>query len=550
MSYMFKTILYSTNKRRTNDPPAMTTAIDEAAVVHQSPPQQHNVEGGHLQQAADNLVSVPPVGMVVVSKPLSYANVADTDHAARLNIIPGGGAKGGNTNVSYDNNDDDDDDNLSLHTVSSESVDLPFQFNLQQAKRDDVKGGSIHNDATHNIIAYEPSSRSPSPPQAELSLRVSQVTAMSQLEVDSIENDYVGLDISAASSSRKATPPPPCDDSEQAWASEGPQGSTKDGVSKFEAFEQQDQQHNLDTLVNVGIRMQDEEVAATHGPAPTKAKTYSTAFKLGIAFTLILAAAAAGRLFPLQDGDVSSSFRQQSIDKVEGDAPHMTERTLVATTANWTVDSFAVVTPESSFGAFVGGGDEDPLVAAQKAIEVFIALWTTTTVHPSRSAADATTTSFQEEAHFHTRTASGWLVMVALAIMVVNLRAEAPSRLTPECCESDGAIHPSGADQDRPQNPRIKVEPTHWMTPINNHDDLDLSAYESMKVSELRRLLRARKCNADGTKDILVRRLVTVYQAELATLTVQQLRPKLRSRGCKQSGKKIDLIRRLIVVGL
>ena len=71
-----------------------------------------------------------------------------------------------------------------------------------------------------------------------------------------------------------------------------------------------------------------------------------------------------------------------------------------------------------------------------------------------------------------------------------------------------------------------------------------------MKVVELRQLLRTRKCNTEGTKEVLIGRLVLVYQAELATLTVQQLRRKLRSKGCLQGGKKIELIGRLVEAGL
>jgi hypothetical protein len=93
-----------------------------------------------------------------------------------------------------------------------------------------------------------------------------------------------------------------------------------------------------------------------------------------------------------------------------------------------------------------------------------------------------------------------------------------------------------------------KTEPTTWM--VDYYDDnLDLSAYESLKATELRRLLRERNCNATGTKEVMIRRLVTVKQAELSTLTVRQLRPKLRARGCVQSGTKADSVRRLVEAG-
>jgi hypothetical protein len=93
-----------------------------------------------------------------------------------------------------------------------------------------------------------------------------------------------------------------------------------------------------------------------------------------------------------------------------------------------------------------------------------------------------------------------------------------------------------------------KTEPTTWMVEYYG-TGLDLSAYESLPANELRRLLRQRGCNASGTKDTLIRRLVTVTQAELATLTVRQLRPKLRARGCNQSGTKVDIVRRLVEAG-
>jgi len=92
------------------------------------------------------------------------------------------------------------------------------------------------------------------------------------------------------------------------------------------------------------------------------------------------------------------------------------------------------------------------------------------------------------------------------------------------------------------------IEPTQWMVEFYNND-LDLSAYESLKATELRQLLRDRNCDTRGTRENLTRRLVTVYQAELATLTVKQLRSKLRGRGLNQTGLKVELVRRLIEAG-
>ncbi|KAG7340197.1 SAP domain containing protein [Nitzschia inconspicua] len=115
-----------------------------------------------------------------------------------------------------------------------------------------------------------------------------------------------------------------------------------------------------------------------------------------------------------------------------------------------------------------------------------------------------------------------------------------------------------------------KIEPSTFMvdyyssTDENDHNNnnnnngttttptkvgVDVTKYEFLSAAELRSLLQERRCNTRGTKEVMIRRLVMVYQAELSTLTVQQLRPKLRGRGLTQTGRKQDLVRRLIECG-
>jgi hypothetical protein len=88
--------------------------------------------------------------------------------------------------------------------------------------------------------------------------------------------------------------------------------------------------------------------------------------------------------------------------------------------------------------------------------------------------------------------------------------------------------------------PRSSCTTTNW----------DLSEYETLKVDQLRVILRQRQCKTVGRKHILIQRLVHVYAAELETLTVQQLRPILKRKGCKQGGRKVELIQRLVEAGM
>jgi hypothetical protein len=143
------------------------------------------------------------------------------------------------------------------------------------------------------------------------------------------------------------------------------------------------------------------------------------------------------------------------------------------------------------------------------------------------------------------------MFMVVLGLVVVNLRASRPSHMTPKVCGSHHDVELyAGGTSYHPEDLPLKGEPTTWKLKHHNECLLDLHAYESMKVGELRSLLRTRKCNAEGKKEVLIGRLVAVYQAELTTMTVQQLRPKLRSKGCMQGGKKVELIHRLVEAGL
>ena len=93
------------------------------------------------------------------------------------------------------------------------------------------------------------------------------------------------------------------------------------------------------------------------------------------------------------------------------------------------------------------------------------------------------------------------------------------------------------------------VEPIQYMSPCYGDDALDISRYEALKSDELRSLLRHRKGDTTGSKSKLIRKLVTLYQAEFACLTVHQLRPKLRRRNLLQGGNKEDIIRRLVEAG-
>jgi hypothetical protein len=80
--------------------------------------------------------------------------------------------------------------------------------------------------------------------------------------------------------------------------------------------------------------------------------------------------------------------------------------------------------------------------------------------------------------------------------------------------------------------------------------DIDLSAYSNLKVTELRDLLRRRSCSTIGKKAVLIKRLATVYKAELDTLTVVQLRKLLKSMNYTQTGRKDEIVRTLMEAGL
>jgi len=120
-------------------------------------------------------------------------------------------------------------------------------------------------------------------------------------------------------------------------------------------------------------------------------------------------------------------------------------------------------------------------------------------------------------------------------------------------------ITPTGASSRRSQGSFLTppssfencmVEPMQYMSPCYGDNSLDVSLYDAMKSDELRSLLRHRKCDTTGSKQKLIRKLVTLKQAEFACLTVHQLRPKLRKRNLSQSGNKEQIIRRLVEAGL
>lgn len=104
-------------------------------------------------------------------------------------------------------------------------------------------------------------------------------------------------------------------------------------------------------------------------------------------------------------------------------------------------------------------------------------------------------------------------------------------------------------DQRASQQER-KAEKVEQVKEIIKEEEWDVSHYESLKVHQIRELLRSRKCKTIGKKPVLIRRLAAVYQAELQTLTVRQLRPILRSKGCKQDGRKEQLIKQLVESGM
>lgn len=80
--------------------------------------------------------------------------------------------------------------------------------------------------------------------------------------------------------------------------------------------------------------------------------------------------------------------------------------------------------------------------------------------------------------------------------------------------------------------------------------EYDLSNYHSMKLSELRDILRSKKCNYMGKKPKLIHRLATVYRSELQSLTVVQLRRKMKANQMPQGGLKTELVQQLVEAGL
>eukprot|EP00980_Cylindrotheca_fusiformis_P004934 scaffold1051_cov119-Cylindrotheca_fusiformis.AAC.9 len=99
-------------------------------------------------------------------------------------------------------------------------------------------------------------------------------------------------------------------------------------------------------------------------------------------------------------------------------------------------------------------------------------------------------------------------------------------------------------EENKSKGTAVKIENT------NGDGGFDLSAYEKMHVVQLRELLRQRGCKTIGKKPVLIRRLATVYKAELSSYTVAQLRKILKANNYTQTGRKDVIIRTLIEAGI
>ena len=134
-----------------------------------------------------------------------------------------------------------------------------------------------------------------------------------------------------------------------------------------------------------------------------------------------------------------------------------------------------------------------------------------------------------------------WLQLAALAIVVKILL----SRTLPSSQSSPAVKHGTGKYAAPLVSVPIKLpEDDEFVA------DFDLSYYENLKSTELRELLRLKKCNYTGKKDKLVHRLASLHRSELQSLAVVQLRRKLKAKALKPAGLKRDMVRQLVEAGL
>jgi hypothetical protein len=579
-------------------------------------------EKGKRILGCDRIVTVP-IGAIVLEGHLSYANISDVvvlNNESRGSVVTGHGggneycnpraAHDGHAVVGEDQHDhhsheqghDEHDDSLSIETVSSQSVDVARIFSKRERHEhtkpcpvknvsealsngddndDDVEVTSVvdDDDDDDDDDATNLSLRSSSLPQDELSLRVSQVTAVSQLievgcscsrweyDVDSAPGDNFDdlkqfeasveyhVEYSFRHEHSKNNIPnnsiATCGNADHS-SCDSHHDSTNHQISKkgtttvlmnevaittatittthnFQEYhydqvpckqEREQYCHSLKALETIGSGMEggssEEECeriplnASTNGIFPTSIlKKLSVLLVISIVGKFVL---------PLRQ-QVNVVTSSKLVDYYITSTPTTTNNNDNQTTAT----------------------SEMPLAVLVKNQGFFIP-----SVEPIADPQDA---AFQWSRYY--------LSIVSLAcVVVIRLRAVSSSyHMISTVCYNQGKeaeeIFKGGTRHDPQDSSPGGGVSTNWRPPLKkNENDLTLYAYRSMKVVELRRLLRTRGCKTEGTKEVLINRFVAIYQAELATLTVQQLRRKLRSRGCLQGGIKRELIGRLIEAGL
>lgn len=554
------------------------------------------------------------MGAVVIAGPLSYANITDGPSESR-------DGHGGNEcnnpkfvhdcgTVDEDDTGHDHDDLLSIETISSQSVDLPSAFPKRQgheqqqrpAKKSPERLSLDDDRGDDDDDASNPSFRSLSLPPSELSLRLSQVTVNSELEIGSTRwegdvNSGTGVDFGAGaleqsdysiannlglyrlghvkdsfpnisnSGSIKHSPiDPPCDphDSKNHQDSKGQGASVLMNEATTHNFEdekngrvayKEEHYHSLQTLEMIGSRMQDGEVLAMQKDsnaigtvhAAATSKGISPVFMLKMVGVLFLIFFAGRIVLHDQRFDAVAIFNMKMVDF---DTSFEMEAKGITATSNRTIVKVPTVVEAPVPVVELHGThcDEGSAFANRASVMSLADLVTNPATTPVLFIPSMPEVDQQNAAFYPTE----FLFMVALVFVIVKITASSPSHPRPDVCGSqDKEGMDASGTRYHPQDSPLECESTARIIPLNKHEnDLNLQAYESMKVVELRRLLRTRKCNTEGTKEVLIGRLIAVYQAELATLTVQQLRRKLRSNGCLQSGKKVELIGRLVEAGL